>query len=53
MITRIEAAGICTLASLAVALALMLSLIGCATGPLGSRGVDYVPGFGGESVNAL
>ena len=53
MITRIEATGICKLASLAVALVLMLSLIGCATGRLGSHGVDYIPAFGPESVNAL
>jgi hypothetical protein len=30
---------------LAVALALVLAMAGCASGPLGSHGVDYIPAF--------
>jgi hypothetical protein len=33
------------LAPLVVALALSLAVTGCASGPLGSHGVDYVPAF--------
>lgn len=30
---------------LAIAFALALTVMGCATGPLGSHGVDYIPAF--------
>ena len=30
---------------LGVGFALLLSAAGCATGPLGSHGVDYIPAF--------
>jgi hypothetical protein len=33
------------LVPLVVALALSLAVTGCASGPLGSHGVDYVPAF--------
>jgi hypothetical protein len=33
------------LAPLVIALALSLVVVGCATGPLGSHGVDYIPAF--------
>jgi hypothetical protein len=40
-----ETAGIRQLVLLAFALAMALSAMGCATGPLGSHGVDYIPAF--------
>jgi hypothetical protein len=33
------------LAPLVIALALSLAVVGCASGPLGSHGVDYIPAF--------
>jgi hypothetical protein len=33
------------LVPLVIALALSLAVMGCASGPLGSHGVDYVPAF--------
>ncbi len=33
------------LAPLVIALALLLAMMGCASGPLGSHGVDYIPAF--------
>jgi hypothetical protein len=33
------------LVTLVVALTLSLAVVGCATGPLGSHGVDYIPAF--------
>jgi hypothetical protein len=33
------------LAPLVIALALLLAMTGCASGPLGSHGVDYIPAF--------
>jgi hypothetical protein len=33
------------LVPLVIALALSLAVLGCASGPLGSHGVDYVPAF--------
>jgi hypothetical protein len=51
----IEAVGIRKLVDLGVALALTLSLMGCAAnaggGPLSSHGVDYAPSFNPESGN--
>jgi hypothetical protein len=41
----IKAVGIGRPVLLAAALALALSAMGCATGPLGSHGVDYIPAF--------
>jgi hypothetical protein len=46
-----EAAGIGKLVLLAVALALVLAMTGCAAtgpGPLSSHGVDYAPSFNPE-----
>jgi hypothetical protein len=43
--TKSEAASIGKLVFLVAAFAMALSLMGCATGPLGSHGVDYVPAF--------
>jgi hypothetical protein len=40
-----QATMIRTLVPLAVALALSLVATGCASGPLGSHGVDYMPAF--------
>ena len=37
--------GLRRLASLAAALALGLAVTACASGPLGSHGVDYIPAF--------
>jgi hypothetical protein len=42
----IEAVGTRKLVFLAVALALALPMMGCATGPLGSHGVDTALDFG-------
>jgi hypothetical protein len=33
------------LVPLGIALALSLTVMGCASGPLGSHGVDYIPAF--------
>ena len=33
------------LVPLVIALALSLAVMGCATGPVGSHGVDYIPAF--------
>jgi hypothetical protein len=53
MMAMIEAVGIRKLMFLAVALAVALSLLGCAAntggGPLSSHGVDYAPSFNPES----
>jgi hypothetical protein len=48
--TTTETVGIHKLVRLAVALALALSMMGCATGavPLSSHGVDYAPSFNPE-----
>jgi hypothetical protein len=35
------------LVPLVTALALSLAMVGCASGPLGSHGVDYIPAFEG------
>ena len=35
----------CQLVFLVGTLALVLCLTGCATGPIGSHGVDYIPAF--------
>lgn len=40
------------LALLVAALALALSMMGCATGPIGSHGVDYIPAFDAAPPNA-
>jgi hypothetical protein len=45
MMTMLEAVGSGRLVLLAVALLLALSTMGCATGPLGSHGVDNIPAF--------
>jgi hypothetical protein len=45
MTPTIKSAGIGRLVWLAVALALALSTMGCATGPLSSHGADYIPAF--------
>jgi hypothetical protein len=45
MMAMLESIGARKLAVLAVALALALSATGCATGPLGSHGTDYIPAF--------
>lgn len=52
MMAMIEAVGIRKPVLLAVALALVLSMMGCAAGagsPLSSHGVDYAPSFNPES----
>ena len=45
MMAMIEAVGFRRLVLLAVALILTLTATACATGPLGSHGVDYIPAF--------
>ena len=45
MMPTIKSVAIGRLVLPAVALALALSTMGCATGPLGSHGVDYIPAF--------
>ena len=50
MMKMLEAIGIGRLMLLAVALALALATMGCATtGPLATHGVDYAPSFNPES----
>jgi hypothetical protein len=41
----IKAAETSKLVFLALVLAVALSAVSCATGPLGSHGVDYIPAF--------
>ena len=51
MMTMLEPVGTRKLVLLAVALALALSVMGCAAtgpGPLSSHGVDYAPSFNPE-----
>jgi hypothetical protein len=45
MMATIEARRVVMLVLLAVALAMTLGVTGCASGPLGSHGVDYIPAF--------
>jgi hypothetical protein len=42
---RIHMPGLGRLVPLAIALLLALGATGCASGPLGSHGVDYIPAF--------
>jgi hypothetical protein len=45
MMATTEAVGARKVVLLAVALGLALFTTSCATGPLGSHGVDYIPAF--------
>ena len=40
-----QTAAISRLVLFVIALALSLAVMGCASGPLGSHGVDYIPAF--------
>ena len=40
-----QIAAISRLVPFVIALALALAVMGCASGPLGSHGVDYIPAF--------
>jgi hypothetical protein len=43
--TSMQIAAISRLARLVIALTFSLAAAGCASGPLGSHGVDYIPAF--------
>jgi hypothetical protein len=45
VITRMEAAVVRRAVLLPVAFAMALFAAGCASGPVGSHGVDYIPAF--------
>jgi hypothetical protein len=45
MMAMMVAVAVRRVALLGVGFALLLSAVGCATGPLGSHGVDYIPAF--------
>jgi hypothetical protein len=51
MTASVKAGSIGRLIPLAVALAVVLAAAGCASGPLGSHGVDYIPSFDSTPPN--